>query len=87
MPERYGNERITVLNSEVVKIDTENHPLAVKGGVPGARGSLVIIRSGQGIRKYKIEAILERMIQGHALKLELREEKSMAQIELPQHQR
>lgn len=45
MPGRYGNERITVLNSEVVKIDTENHLLAVKGGVPGARGSLVIIRS------------------------------------------
>jgi len=45
MPGRYGNERITVLNSEVVKIDTENHLLAVKGGVPGARGSLVIIRN------------------------------------------
>ncbi|MGC8955975.1 MAG: 50S ribosomal protein L3 [Fervidobacterium sp.] len=45
MPGRYGNERITVLNSEVVKIDTENNLLAVKGGVPGARGSLVLIRS------------------------------------------
>uniref|UniRef100_A0A7C4CEB7 Large ribosomal subunit protein uL3 n=1 Tax=Fervidobacterium thailandense TaxID=1008305 RepID=A0A7C4CEB7_9BACT len=45
MPGRYGNERITILNSEVVKIDPENHLLAVKGGVPGARGSLVLIRS------------------------------------------
>lgn len=45
MPGRYGNERVTVLNSEVVKIDTENNLLAVKGGVPGARGSLVLIRS------------------------------------------
>ncbi|MGB4755253.1 MAG: 50S ribosomal protein L3, partial [Fervidobacterium sp.] len=45
MPGRYGNERITVLNSEVIKIDTDNNLLAVKGGVPGARGSLVIIRS------------------------------------------
>lgn len=45
MPGRYGNERITILNSEVVKIDAENHLLAVKGGVPGARGSLVLIRS------------------------------------------
>ncbi|MFN4224237.1 MAG: 50S ribosomal protein L3 [Fervidobacterium nodosum] len=45
MPGRYGNERVTILNSEVVKIDAENNLLAVKGGVPGARGSLVIIRS------------------------------------------
>lgn len=45
MPGRYGNERVTVLNSEVVKIDAENNLLAVKGGVPGARGSLVLIRS------------------------------------------
>lgn len=45
MPGRYGNERVTVLNSEVITVDTENNLLAVKGGVPGARGSLVIIRS------------------------------------------
>ncbi len=45
MPGRYGNERVTILNSEVVTVDTENNLLAVKGGVPGARGSLVIIRS------------------------------------------
>ena len=45
MPGRYGNERVTVLNSEVVKIDPENNLIAVKGGVPGARGSLVLIRS------------------------------------------
>lgn len=45
MPGRYGNERVTILNSEVVKIDVENNLLAVKGGVPGARGSLVLIRS------------------------------------------
>ncbi|WP_448377331.1 50S ribosomal protein L3 [Fervidobacterium sp.] len=45
MPGRYGNERVTVLNSEVVKIDSENNLIAVKGGVPGARGSLVLIRS------------------------------------------
>ncbi|MFN6992297.1 MAG: 50S ribosomal protein L3 [Fervidobacterium sp.] len=45
MPGRYGNEKVTILNSEVVTVDTENNLLAVKGGVPGARGSLVIIRS------------------------------------------
>ncbi len=45
MPGQYGNERVTILNSEVVKIDPENGLIAVKGGVPGARGSLVIVRS------------------------------------------
>lgn len=41
---QYGNEKVTVLNSEVVKIDKENNLLAIKGGVPGARGGLLIIR-------------------------------------------
>lgn len=41
---QYGNEKVTVLNSEVVKIDKENNLIAVKGGVPGARGGLLIIR-------------------------------------------
>ncbi len=45
MPGQYGNERVTILNSEVVKIDSENGLIAVKGGVPGARGSLVVIRN------------------------------------------
>ncbi|BBE30896.1 50S ribosomal protein L3 [Tepiditoga spiralis] len=40
----YGNKRTTVLNSQVVHIDAENNLIAVKGGVPGARGGLIIIR-------------------------------------------
>ncbi|AMW33039.1 large subunit ribosomal protein L3 [Fervidobacterium changbaicum] len=51
MPGRYGNERVTVLNSEVVKVDPENNLIAVKGGVPGARGSLVLIRSAVKVDK------------------------------------
>ncbi|ANQ53879.1 MULTISPECIES: 50S ribosomal protein L3 [Thermosipho] len=47
MPGQYGNERVTILNSEVVKIDVENNLIAVKGGVPGARGGLVLIRSAK----------------------------------------
>ena len=47
MPGQYGNERVTILNSEIVKIDVENNLIAVKGGVPGARGGLVLIRTAK----------------------------------------
>ena len=39
-----GNEQVTVLNLEVVKIDAEKGLIAVKGAVPGARGGIVFIR-------------------------------------------
>ena len=41
---QYGNEQVTVLNLEVVKIDAEKGLIAVKGAVPGARGGIVFIR-------------------------------------------
>lgn len=39
-----GSERVTVRNLRVVKIDAENHLLLVKGAVPGATNSYVLIR-------------------------------------------
>lgn len=44
MPGRMGNERFTSQNLEVVQIDADNHLIAVKGSVPGSKGSFVIIR-------------------------------------------
>ena len=44
MPGQYGNEQVTVLNLEVVKVDTEKKLIAVKGAVPGAKGGIVFIR-------------------------------------------
>jgi large subunit ribosomal protein L3 len=38
-----GSERVTVQNLSVVKVDSENNLLAVKGSVPGPRGGIVII--------------------------------------------
>ena len=46
MPGRMGADRVTVKNLEIVKIDKENNLLAVKGAVPGRRGTLLEIRSG-----------------------------------------
>ena len=45
MPGQYGNEKVTMLNLEVVKIDSENNLIAVKGAVPGARGGVVVVRN------------------------------------------
>jgi len=45
LPGRMGGDRRTVQNLEVVKVDTERNLLLVKGSVPGAKGSLVIVRS------------------------------------------
>ena len=44
MAGQYGNEQVTVLNLEVVKVDTEKNLIAVKGAVPGAKGGIVFIR-------------------------------------------
>ena len=38
-----GNVRVTVQNLEVIKILPENNLLLVKGSIPGAKGSIVLI--------------------------------------------
>jgi len=45
MAGQYGNEQVTILNLEVVKIDSEKNLIAVKGAVPGARGGIVFVRN------------------------------------------
>lgn len=39
-----GNEQVTVTNLEVIDIKGEEHIIAVKGAVPGARGQIVILK-------------------------------------------
>ena len=43
MPGRMGYDRTTVKNLKIVKIDKENNLIAVKGAVPGRRGTLLEI--------------------------------------------
>jgi len=45
MPGRMGTEKISVKNLEIIKIDKENNMLAVKGAIPGHRGTLLEIRA------------------------------------------
>lgn len=43
MPGRYGNEKVTIKNLKIIKIDTEKNLILVKGAVPGSNGSTVRI--------------------------------------------
>lgn len=43
MPGRYGNERVTIQNLTVVRVDPEKNLLLIKGAVPGIKGSLVTV--------------------------------------------
>jgi len=44
MPGRMGADRVTVKNLKIAKVDKENNMLAIKGAVPGHRGTLLEIR-------------------------------------------
>ena len=43
MPGQYGNERVTVQNLEIVKVDAARNALLIKGAIPGAKGSVVAV--------------------------------------------
>lgn len=44
MPGHMGNKRVTIKNRQVVGIDEANNLLLLKGTVPGARNSILIIK-------------------------------------------
>jgi large subunit ribosomal protein L3 len=44
MAGRYGNSRTTIRNLHLVKVDSDNHLMLVRGAVPGPNGGLVMVR-------------------------------------------
>lgn len=44
MPGHMGNQRVTVQNLQVVKLDKQNNLVIIKGAIPGHRNSKLIIR-------------------------------------------
>ena len=44
MPGHLGDERVTVTGLKIVSVDPEKNLLLVKGAVPGARGSLLMVK-------------------------------------------
>jgi large subunit ribosomal protein L3 len=51
MAGQYGNERVTVRNLKVVRIDADQHIVLVKGAIPGANGGVVMIRPTNKLRR------------------------------------
>ncbi len=53
MPGQMGNARTTVHNLKVMKIDTENSLILIKGALPGYNGSTVLIKEPSRFRGKK----------------------------------
>ena len=45
LPGHMGSENVTVQNLEIVRVDAERNLLLVKGAIPGAKGSMVSVKS------------------------------------------
>lgn len=69
LPGQMGNVKRTVQNLEIIQVDMENNCLLVKGNVPGAKKSLVLIKTAvkmpekknekKNLISYKEEAVVE----------------------------
>jgi len=60
LPSHMGAETVTVQNLEIVMVDLEDNVILVKGNVPGAKKSLVIIRSAiknEGVVNEKVDLV------------------------------
>jgi len=45
MAGRWGSEKVTIQNLKVVKVDADRNVILIKGAIPGAKGSLVSVKS------------------------------------------
>ncbi|RIK44235.1 MAG: 50S ribosomal protein L3 [Chloroflexi bacterium] len=53
MAGQMGNERVTVQNLEIVRVDPEKNVVLVRGAVPGANGQLLMVRTSVKRRQAK----------------------------------
>ena len=44
MSGHWGNEKVTVKNLTVAKVDAERNLLFIKGAIPGAKGNVVVVK-------------------------------------------
>ena len=51
MPGQMGNERVTIQNLEIVRVDAENNLILVRGAVPGPKKGLVTIKETVKFKK------------------------------------
>lgn len=48
---RMGNEKVTIQNLEIVRVDAEKNLLLIKGAVPGPKGGLLTIKESVKVSK------------------------------------
>ena len=48
-----GNEQVTVMNLDIVKVDAENNLIAVRGAIPGPKGGVVFVKNTVKVHKVK----------------------------------
>lgn len=53
MPGQYGNEKVSILNLKIARVDAEKNLLLVEGGIPGSKNQLVTVRAGVKARAKK----------------------------------
>jgi Ribosomal protein L3 len=46
-----GDARITIKGLTVARVDAENNILMIRGAVPGAYGSIVVVRKAENKKK------------------------------------
>jgi len=51
MAGRFGNERSTMRNVKLIRIDLENNLLLVRGAVPGPNGGFVVVRQTNKVKR------------------------------------
>src|SRR4029453_5401901 len=54
---RMGGDRVTTRNLKVVQIDTENNLLLVRGAVPGAPGTYIVVRKAVAAKKEAVPQV------------------------------
>lgn len=47
MPGQYGDEQVTIANLEIVRVDEARNLLFIKGGIPGAKDGLVVVKQSR----------------------------------------
>lgn len=50
LPGQYGNERVTIQNLRIFKVDADRNVLLIKGAIPGTKGALVTITSAVKVK-------------------------------------
>ncbi len=55
MPGHYGNQRVTIQNIKVIDVREDQNLIFLKGGIPGSRNGLILIRSASKQKRFSAQ--------------------------------